>query len=229
METISPVDWGPIYKETIYGRWPVEPWNTATTFFFLIFVIYWSFKIKKVWREQILLTLCLPVIAVGFVGGFLYHSCRNNPLWLILDWGPIVLSALICCLFYWRTIFSSWYLSAAATFLPLIVVIFTLSVALPRYLFLSLGYPLLAVCILTPLFISLRNKKKEELKNLFAAVVCVTMAITLRFLDKTHATDFLPMGSHFLWHTMGALTCHFFAAHNFEHPLRLATKTVRTL
>jgi hemolysin III len=152
------------------------------------------------------------------VGGFLYHSFRDNPLWLILDWGPIAVSSLICCTFYWRTLLPNWFLSLMATLLPLATVIFVLRLLLPRYLFLSLGYPLLAVCVLAPLFISLRNKSRKELTHLYRAVFCVCLAITLRFLDKTQATEFLPMGSHFLWHTMGALTCHFFAAHNYAHP-----------
>jgi hypothetical protein len=218
MESISPIDWGPIYKETVYGRWPVEPWNTVTTLFFLIFVIFWALKIKAQWKTHQLLAICLPIIFVGFVGGFLYHSNRDNRIWLIMDWGPIALTAIVCCVYYWRTLLSSWRLSLAATFAPLILIVGVLKTLLPRYSFLSLGYPLLATFVLIPLFISLRQKSFREIRFLLYAVVCVCVAITLRFLDKTEWMDFLPMGSHFLWHTVGALTCHFFAAHNYENP-----------
>jgi hemolysin III len=217
LETISPIDWGPIYKETLYGRWPVEPWNTATTLFFLVFVIYWSLKIKNNWREHLLLTMCLPVVFVGFIGGFLYHSFRDNKVWLLLDWGPIMLTALICCTYYWRTLVPSWKLSLFLTFVPLAFVLIVLKTILPQYLFMSLGYPLLACLVLTPLFLSLRKRRSNDLRYLLYAVVCVSLAITLRFLDKTSAMNFLPMGSHFLWHTLGALTCHYFAAFNFRY------------
>lgn len=217
LENISPIDWGPIYKETIYGRWPVEPWNTATTLFFLVFVVYWSWKIKDHWRNHLLLAICLPVIFVGFVGGFLYHSFRDNKVWLLMDWGPIMLTALICCTYYWRTLVSTWKLSLLLTFAPLPFVLIVLKSILPQYLFMSLGYPLLASLVLAPLFISLRKENWREFKYLFYAIVCVSLAITLRFLDKTSVMDFLPMGSHFLWHTLGALTCHYFAKFNFRY------------
>jgi hypothetical protein len=215
-EAISPIDWGPIYKETLYGRWPVEPWNTVTTLFFLIFVVYWAWKIKHTWRQHPLLVATLPVIFVGFVGGFLYHSFRDNKLWLLMDWGPIMVSALICCVFYWRTLLHSWPQSLAATFVPLFIVIVFLQNYLPTGLLMSLGYPLLTVLVLTPLFLFVRHKKLYELRDLFYAVVCVCSAITLRFLDRTSAMEFLPMGSHFLWHTLGALTCHFFIRFNYS-------------
>jgi hypothetical protein len=218
MEQISPVDWGPIYKETLYGRWPVEPWNTVTTLLFLFYVLYWSYKIKDSWKKQPLIAICLPVIFIGFVGGFLYHSNRDNKLWLILDWGPIAASALLCCVFYWRTIFFSWLTSLMATLLPLILIVTGLKLVLPSYLFLSLGYPLLVTSVLFPLLLSLRQKKIQDLRYLFYALVCIVAAITLRFLDKTSAMDFLPMGSHFLWHIMGALTCHFFTLYNYKNP-----------
>lgn len=221
MESISPVDWGPIYKETLYGRWPVEPWNTATTLFFLLFVVFWMFKIKNNWRIHQLLTLCLPIIFVGFIGGFLYHSNRNSRIWLIMDWGPIALTALVCCTYYWRTLLPSWKTSLLATFVPLVFIVFALKAFLPDYLFLSIGYPLLATLVLIPLIISVWHKSFLELRFLFYAILCVCTAITLRFLDKTQLMDFLPMGSHFLWHTVGALTCHFFAAYNYENPPQL--------
>jgi len=67
----SQIDTGPIYKETLYGRWPVEPYNTLTTLFFLILVLYWWWKIRPHYKEHLLITLTLPLIAVGFIGGFL--------------------------------------------------------------------------------------------------------------------------------------------------------------
>ncbi len=218
-ETVSPIDWGPIYKETIYGRWPVEPWNTATTLFFFIFVAYWGWKIKDNWKDHLLIATCLPIIFVGFVGGFLYHSLRDNKWWLLLDWGPIMIIAIICCVYYWKHLLKSWIKSAAATFLPVLLAISLLKIFFPSGLLMSLGYPLLAIFVLTPLVLVFRKKTFHELRYLLRAVLCVISAITLRFLDRASIMDFLPMGSHFLWHTLGALTCHYFIRFNYENSL----------
>lgn len=224
LEAISPIDWGPIYKETIYGRWPVEPWNTATTLFFLLFVAYWAWKIRGSWRQHPLLVVTLPLIFVGFIGGFLYHSFRDNKLWLLMDWGPIMITALICCIYYWRQLLKSWSKSLLATFAPLVVVITALKFFLPVGLLMSLGYPILAILVLAPLFLCLRHKSFFEVRYLVYATLCVGVAITVRFMDRTSAMEFLPMGSHFLWHTLGALTCHFFIRFNYDN-FKLANPT----
>lgn len=83
----------------------------------------------------------------------------------------------------------------------------------------SLGYPLLAISVLTPLVLVFRKKNLHELRYLLMAVLSVIAAITLRFLDRASIMDFLPMGSHFLWHTLGALTCHYFIKFNYENSL----------
>jgi hypothetical protein len=215
--SFSPSDWGPIYKETVYGRWPVEPWNTATTLFFFLFVAYWAFKIRKDWKQHPLLVATLPLIFVGFVGGFLYHSFRDNKLWLIMDWGPIVLTALVCCVYYWQLLLQSWFKGLLATIIPLALSVALLKILLPFGLFAAMGYPLLAILVLTPLVLSVRKKSFNDLRYLVYATLCVCTAIVLRSLDRTSAMDFLPMGSHFLWHTVGALTCHFFIRFNYEN------------
>ncbi len=219
METISPLDWGPIYKETIYGRWPVEPWNTVTTFLFLIIVLYWAYQIRNQWQKHFIITVCLPIIFVGFVGGFLYHSCRDSRVWLIMDWGPIALAALACTAFYWRTLMDSWPKAIAITLFPIFLIVFVLKVMMPQNIYLSLGYPLLAFLVLLPLVLTLRHQATRHLRPLIYAFLCVVSAITLRFLDKSSLMEFLPMGSHFLWHIMGALTCYFFIEFNFKNPL----------
>jgi hypothetical protein len=76
-----------------------------------------------------------------------------------MDWGPIMVTALICCTFYWHQLLKSWLQSLLATFLPLLVVIVTLKFFFCRFgLLMSLGYPILAILVLTPLFLCIRHK-----------------------------------------------------------------------
>ena len=36
-----PNDNGPIYVETLMGRFPVEPWNTYSNLLFLALIVFW--------------------------------------------------------------------------------------------------------------------------------------------------------------------------------------------
>jgi hypothetical protein len=43
---VMPLDQGPTYIETIMGRFPVEPWNTASNLLFLVIILYWVWRLK---------------------------------------------------------------------------------------------------------------------------------------------------------------------------------------
>lgn len=204
-----PVDYGPIYKETLYGRWPVEPYNTLTTILFLIVVLYWWWKIKDNYREHTLIALVLPVIGIGFVGGFLYHSLRNNYAWLLLDWVPIIIAANIAAVYFWRTLIKSWVLAFVITYAPLAIFIASVRVFNFDMHFLSASYAVLAVSVIAPIVVFVSTRPRVGLRHFLFAVLCVIAAIILRILDRHEAMSFLPMGSHFLWHTFGAMTCYF--------------------
>ena len=69
-----PNDHGLIYKETILGRLPVEPWNTASNLVFLFVVIYWSLKVYPYAKDHLFLAYSLPILFIGYIGGTVYHS-----------------------------------------------------------------------------------------------------------------------------------------------------------
>lgn len=220
----SEIDSGPIYKETLYGRWPVEPYNTATTLFFLALVLYWWLKIKPHYKEHALLTVTLPVIGVGFVGGFLYHSLRNHSFWLYLDWGPIFISANIVAVYFWRTHLTSWRLSLLYTYTPLFAVLATQKLWAQGTSLPTLSYFFLVLSVIAPLINYIYRHPRQYLKYIGLAFASITLALTSRLLDRNHLMDWLPMGSHFLWHTFGALTCHFFIGYIYlERPRLLGT------
>lgn len=205
----STIDNGPIYKETLYGRWPVEPYNTATTLFFLAFVVYWMWKIRGTRGENLLISVTLPIIGLGFVGGFLYHSFRNHVAWLLLDWVPIVITAQVVAIYFWRTYLKSWWASTICALIPMLLTILLSQLIGTNNSLMSLSYLILAISVLAPIIGFVMREPKTGLWPLAAAILCVVAAITLRTLDRNSLMDFLPMGSHFLWHTFGALTCHF--------------------
>lgn len=216
-QTISEIDFGPIYKETIYGRWPVEPFNTLTTLLFLVLVLYWRKKIKNQWRLHRFIRLSLAMIAVGFVGGFLYHGFRNSVIWLLLDWVPILITAILCTVFCWQALLKNWYKAIALAMTPVILFLaLSIPFSLGTKLF-TLFYPLLAASILLPISLLLRKYQWKGLKQIVWAVLSVVGAILLRTLDRHSLLDFLPMGSHFLWHIFGCMACHFLIKFFYEN------------
>ena len=41
-----PNDRGPIYLETLMGRFPVEPWNTFSNLLFLALIVFWFLRVR---------------------------------------------------------------------------------------------------------------------------------------------------------------------------------------
>lgn len=209
-ELFSPIDSGPIYKETILGRWPVEPWNTVTTVFFLIIVIYWYFKIRQDWRRHKLIFAVLPLIGIGALGGFLYHSYRNNIVWLLMDWLPIVINANVATIYFWRALGKRWDFSVAATYLPLLVSIPMRKMGQTNMIVvMSVSYGILALSVILPLFLYTRRMNYRHGWTLMAGVISISLALFFRTFDSDPMMAMFPMGTHFLWHTFGAFTCYF--------------------
>jgi len=89
-------DRGPIYTETLLHQaldpqgWLVEPYNAATAVLFVFVALYW---LLKAGRQPFFLYASL-VLAVGGIGGTLYHATRTHVVFLILDVVPILILAI---------------------------------------------------------------------------------------------------------------------------------------
>lgn len=216
IETVTPTDSGPLYKETVLGRWPVEPWNTWSTLFFLFIAVYWFLRIKSDWRNQKLILTASIMIGIGFAGGFVYHSTRSHIFWLLLDWVPIVIISPIVATFYWHGVLENWGWAVFAALFPLIASIpcYTndrFSSVIPM----SLGYAAIAISVALPILLYARLQKWRDVKWLAWAAVCIIAALGLRTLDP-YVDGVFPMGTHFLWHTLSAFTSHFLILYTYR-------------
>ena len=95
-----PLDQGPIYLETIMGRFPVEPWNTASNLLFLVIILYWAWRLKGEIRAHRFIAGAIPVLIIGWVGGTVYHATRSHNLWLFMDFVPIALLAAAVSMYF---------------------------------------------------------------------------------------------------------------------------------
>lgn len=206
-------DFGPLYTETDLNSFPVEPFNSFSNLFFLAVVIYWCLQLKNVDmppRFRKYLIFSLPVLFIGFVGGTVYHATRSHDIWLLLDFLPILILVLITSYFCWRRLKMS---------LPVIAVCLVGLIALPRlyvYSFaknaevnISFSYFILSLAVTLPIFIYEFKNGKKTLKPFLWALGTVMVALCFRIADSSDfVTAFVPIGTHWLWHSLGALGCH---------------------
>ncbi|MCO6431118.1 MAG: hypothetical protein J5J00_09680 [Deltaproteobacteria bacterium] len=202
-----PNDFGPIYTETLLGRFPVEPWNTVSNLIFFFVVVYFS---RRVYRERLaspIFLLGLPILFVGFIGGSLFHATRSDRIWLYLDFVPILLLTLLASLYFWHQVTGRLCLAAFAVIGPF-VAFRLLRAALPMTIGLriSLGYSFLAITVLLPAILFCWKHLPSKAPLLAYSAASFLIAITFRMSD---GSGLLPMGTHFLWHIFGGLSSFF--------------------
>lgn len=202
-----PNDTGPIYQETIQGRFPVEPFNTFSNLVFLIIIIYFFIKIRNKPKEHPFFLFAIPVTFVGWIGGTIYHGTRSHQIWLLLDWMPIMLVCLGGIFYYIsKTTKSNWkrVLIAAGLF----TLLFILSqVPMPEEYRTSFGYSTIALIVLTPFVWYAYKTRWRDFHLILIAIFLFTIAITFRTLDNT--MTIFAMGTHWLWHTFGGASVFF--------------------
>jgi hypothetical protein len=201
---IAPHDAGPIYVETQMGRFPVEPWNTASNLAFLAVLVYFAGRSGLRLRRFPVTVVSQPILLVGWIGGTLYHATRGHDLWRILDAAPIAFLALLVSVYLWHCLLGSVLRAAAVVVGP--ALLFKLSdLALPesQQTMMFAGYAFLATLIILPAILHCRRQHWRGVVWLVGAVVSFAIALTMRQLDASMAAV-LPMGSHWLWHVLGA-------------------------
>ena len=209
-----PNDTGPIYLETVQGRFPVEPFNTISNLIFLLILIFWALKVYKNPNDQQFLALVLPILLIGFIGGTMYHATRSAEIWLLLDWVPIMILCMALVVYLIFRIVDLWWQR-----MLFISVVFGLSFVLriadiPNGLQITIGYVITVLTILVPLIWYLIKTKWKNFKYVALALVIFGVAIFFRSIDLKQAT--LTMGTHWLWHFFGGISVHFLIAYIFR-------------
>ncbi len=199
---------GPLYVETDPGRLIVEPFNAVTAAIFLGIVVYWAWRLRGRCREYLFLAAALPILAVGGIGGTVYHATRSHRAWLFMDWMPIAVLCVAAAVYLWSRLLTRWWY--ALGLVPAVFGIQTLiwnTLRDQRTVAIALTYSVMAGLILAPAVLVLRRERFRDGRLLLGAFLCFVVAITSRQVDPWSG-DLLPMGSHFLWHVFGAAATH---------------------
>lgn len=214
-------DLGPRYAETNLSGFPVEPWATWTNLVFLVVIVYWALRLRGQHRRHWMLSLALPLLTCGWIGGTVYHATRSHVFWTLLDWGPIVLLVLLSAWWLWRRVLPNAGLAAGATAVPLLAaaaLVQPLANSGPAGI--SLSYAVLSLSAVIPAVINAARGTPRARRWLAVVFACFGVALSFRLLDAPLSQAGWPHGSHYLWHVLGGAAT--FGMFRFLYELRAA-------
>jgi hypothetical protein len=208
-------DGGPRYTETPpdpYGPDApgiAEPWNAVTASFFIVIVGFWVWRLRGRYRAFPFLCCCLPVLLAGGVGGTLYHALRTSRAYFLLDVVPISVLGLAGAVFLAVRLSRQWAWAYVGASLLVYVgfngLVFRFMPQRSIQWAVNLSYASLALLILTPMAVVLVRTRFRHGKWVVAGLLSFVIAWFFRLVDLEMGL-YLPMGSHWLWHTFGAVT-----------------------
>lgn len=213
-----PNDPGPLYAETVPGRFPVEPWNTVSNLVFLLVIVYLAWRLRGRGRRHPLSAVALPLLAVGWVGGTLYHATRSHPVWFYFDYLSIFVLALLAMFYFWLQLLGK------PLWRPMTAILVTLLggqgvanlLPISDAARVSVEYSVLAFAILLPTVLHCALRLTRQWPSLATAVACFAVAVTFRTLDEGLGRQWFPrVGTHFLWHIFGGLATFFLVRYLF--------------
>lgn len=217
-------DHGPLYVETDFSRVIREPCNAITAALFVVLVGIWVWRLRGRFRKHPFTVLCLPILLVGGVGGTIFHALRIHPIFFYMDVIPILVLVLMGSIYLWIRIRPKlWHLMLMIGILILMQVPF--ATMRETHVAIIIHYISLAVLILVPATVTLIKTNFRHANLIKLTVVCFAFAILFRFLDPMTAPVLPGLGTHWIWHTLGALTTGLLA----EYFFRLETEPIGPL
>lgn len=210
-------DWGPLYTETPVATLytpdapPVaEPWNTVTASFFVLIALAFAWRLRGRFRRFPFLAACLPILLTGAIGGVLFHGTRASKVYFLLDVVPITLLGVAGSLYVAYRLWGrgSWvyFLPGVALFYFTVnILFFRILAPMPGTWSVNISYASLACVVLSPIAVILLRTRGRHGGWVAAGVVSFAIAWFFRLVDLRIGGT-LPMGSHWLWHTFGAIS-----------------------
>ncbi|WP_228390782.1 hypothetical protein [Chryseobacterium contaminans] len=180
-----------------------EPLNAITALLFLAIAIFWTVKMKGNFKEYPFLTYCLVLLYIGAIGGTVYHSFRQWPVFIMMDWMPIMLLCLSAG-FYFLAQSIRWYYAVSMVLAYIILMLGLRNWVLidNTSLFINVNYGIMASFVLFSVLSYLVYTQWKAGKWVGFALLSFVLALTCRIVDKW---GWFSFGTHFLWHTFGAI------------------------
>lgn len=200
-------DGGPVYMETGSGEFLVEPWNSLSSLLILIPAVYWLLRVQKEKKVTSLFMLVTFLIITGGIGSALYHGLRAYWFFLIMDVLPSAILTLTLAVYFWMRVFKRWWL-VVIVFLPIIAFRLLAWRSLPEFTAINISYFITGTSVGLPILIYLYKTNYHGWIKVIATIGSFIVALIFRQIDYM-PISYLPMGTHFLWHTFSALGAYF--------------------
>ena len=208
-------DGGPRYVETPPdptapdAPFVAEPWNAVTATFFIWIALYWLWRLRGRYRDYPFMVSCMPILLAGGIGGTLFHGTRAAWLYFLLDVIPISLLGLAGAVYMAFRYFGRtrmWMVVLLVIVYAVMNRLFFFAIGpMNRQLSINLSYASLAAIVLTPIALVLWRSRFRHGGWVVVGVISFAMAWVFRLADQ-YSGEYLPMGSHWLWHTFGAVS-----------------------
>lgn len=197
-------DGGPVYLETDLNHLIAEPWNAVSAAIFIGIAGYWVYKLRGQFLRFPFLSLSLLLLGIGGVGGTLYHAFRQSETFLLMDWLPILLICVATSAYFVRKAAGKWWPILAIYGIALLLEYLNIEyVGLPMGV--NVSYGIMAGMVILPTLWVLIRTRFQHAYLVALAFVSFVAALSFRLYDLESGW---PMGTHFLWHSFGAVACH---------------------
>lgn len=203
-------DHGPVYRETTdLSLFIVEPWNAWSSLTFLVPVAIFLWQLRGKYRQYAFIAwFCCPLLVLGGLGSTFFHAFRSSTLLLLMDAVPIILLVVGISIWMWLKV-----LSKKIRIVWVLLIFFGLTLLSGLFLEgqdrISAAYFFRGWMLLLPCYLLLRRTQFRNSGGLFLAIACFCLALLFRFLDEKIYLDFMPWGTHWLWHVSTAFGAYF--------------------
>lgn len=200
---VQPPDGGMVYTETQMDRLFPEPLNTLTSCFFLAIAVYWTVKLRGQFATHRFLSICLALLYIGGIGGTIYHGLRQWSFFIMMDWLPIMLLCLMAGVYFLSRIMNRYYaLGLLAAYFLFQTVVRRMLAGRDVQLFININYAVMGLIVLLPVLLFLYKTHWKNGRYVGYALLAFIPALIFRMAD---GAQLLSVGTHFLWHTFGAI------------------------
>jgi hemolysin III len=207
-------DGGPIYSETNPGQWLVEPWNAISSLMIVIPAIIWLIRLRGQFSDFKFLVYTIPLMILGGTGSTLFHAFRASRFFLFMDVLPTAILTLSLSIYFWVKVFRHWWY---VFFVILISIAFRylLFGKVPQHTAINISYAFTGFITGLPLLVILFKTRFYKINYVILTISFFILALVFRELDAW-PINFLPMGTHFLWHVFTGIGAYYILAYLYS-------------
>jgi len=209
MYAMVPVDGGTIYAETDLTVFFSEPWNAISSLAIVLPAVYWAFRLRWNIREYGFLYFLMPFLFLGGTGSVLFHAFRSSRLLLMMDVWPTALVTLSVGIYFWNKILAKKW-QVASVVAPFTFLRFVIADYYGGQFAVNLSYFLTGLLIFSPILFYLHRHQYKYFTSILISVSFLSLSLVFRRIDHM-AAEFIPMGSHFLWHIFSGVGAFYLA------------------